>query len=364
MKPYEHGGQVYRWQKKYMLEDSDIIDFSANINPLGPPRRMIDVIRKETEKLPNYPEPDAAFLCGKIAGEHGVKYENVIAGNGASELIDLFFLYLRPQKVLFPAPTFKEYERVSRAVNSDIYSYYTGDMPLSDHLEDFVANIKNVSPDVVVICTPNNPTGEVLERDHLIKIAEAAREVGGWVLLDKSFMPFVCGDWKAMEWDEIPQNVVTIYSFTKMFAMAGLRLGYALGPSWLIQGLKSLRNPWSVNHLAQEAGMVCLDEKEYEVSTRDLITQEREKMITKLDNRGFITFPGKANFILVKMEDLYGLNARILWEVFAREGIFIRNAENFKGLSPEYFRIAVRLPDENQRFLATIDRYLNNFFSF
>lgn len=366
MKPHEHGGQIHRWKKEFGLSDADIVDFSANINPLGPPQNVIEKIKKELDNLPNYPEPDALELCEKLSKVHLVSTGNVLAGNGASELIDLFFLYLLPKKVLLPAPTFKEYERAALAAGSEIENFYLGDKSLKSNLDGFIRKIKDSSPEVVVICTPNNPTGEILETEDIMKIADAVKGVNGWLLIDKSFIAFARENWQLMEWDDIPENIAIIYSFTKMYAIAAIRLGYLIGDEKLIKALKSFRNPWNVNYLAQVAGKVCLLEKDYERKTRELVSKEREKLLRNLQRLNFTPYPGRANYILVKInneivdktEKEHKLNSEILWKGLAQKGIFIRNAVNFNGLDDKYFRIAVRLPWENDSFLYLLETFL------
>ncbi|UMZ73147.1 threonine-phosphate decarboxylase CobD [Natranaerofaba carboxydovora] len=359
MKPHEHGGQIYRWAKEFELDHEEIVDFSANINPLGPPENLKKELTKELDNLPNYPEPDALELCHDIANMHGISEENILVGNGASELIDLFFLYNKFQKAFFPAPTFKEYERACRSVGTEVENFYIYDRPLKDRLDDFIKKIKEKSPSVVVICTPNNPTGEVLEPVDIKRISDVVREINGWLFIDKSFITFVREDWPKLIWDNtIPDNTAIIYSFTKMYAIAGLRLGYIIGPSKMISEMKKLRNPWSVNHLAQVAGKVCLTEKEYEKKTRKLVDKERDRLIEGLEKLNFKTFPGKANYVLAKIQDNKNLNSCKLWEGLAKKGVLIRNAENFDGLDDSFFRIAVRLPEENEKLLKSLEDFL------
>lgn len=357
MKPHEHGGQIKRWREEFGISsEENIYDFSANINPLGIPDSVKEVIEKEIDNLPNYPEPEALGLCRELATAHNVFLENVLAGNGASELIDLFFLYLKPKKLLQIAPTFSEYERAGISAGSKVENFYLGEKSLKENLEDFLLEIENNSPDVIAVCSPNNPTGELLDESHIDKIFRTARKVGGWLLIDKSFISFTREGWESLEWEIIPEKVVLLYSFTKMFALAGLRLGYMLAPRQMVEELKNLRNPWSVNHLAQTAGMACLLEKSYEKRTRELVRNERERMIEKLLDMGLKPLRGEANYLLVKInEDIFKegeVDSEFIWGELGKKGIFIRRAENFAGLDKRFFRIAVKLPEENDVLLA------------
>lgn len=359
MKLHEHGGQIKKWKREIGISnDIEILDFSANINPLGPPENVVYKIKEEFNNIFNYPEPQAFELCKELATHHGVKPENVLAGNGASELIDLFFLKQPPAaKVLLPAPTFSEYERAAVAAGGEIDLFCIGEESLSFHMEDFIKRIEDTSPDVVVICTPNNPTGELLEDYEVNKIVQAVIGVNGWLLIDKSFMPFARRDWYKLEWERLPQNVAVIYSFTKIYALAGLRLGYMLASENLIDKIKAARNPWSVNHLAQVGGKACIKEKKYEEKTRKLIADEREKLLKGLQELNLKPIHGAANYLLVRIE-AGKFNSYNLWQELAKRGIFIRMAKNFHSLDQRYFRVAVRLPWENNKLLAQLEAIL------
>lgn len=373
---YEHGGNVWAASRKLGIEPQKILDFSANINPLGPPPRVIELLKEKIHHLVTlYPEPQAYSLAQAVAEKLDLPSECVIIGNGASELISLFFLILRPRKVLIPAPTYGDYARAARSVGAGTINlvpeekigpapgkrpktaeiaHPTPEDMWGSQLELVKGEVERLHPEALVICNPNNPTG-VFQED-----VSPLLEIKTPCLLDTSFLPFAIPNW--MDWlknnfsrlrsDEAPLFIVC--SLTKIFALPGLRLGFGLGPPDLVKKMELARDPWSVNSLAIEAGMACWEETEYLKRSFELVRRERDYLIRSLaELPGLNPFPSRANFLLVNCRKT-GRTAAEIAEAAAAKRCLLRNADNFAGLDKYYLRLAVKKRKENRLLLEIL----------
>ena len=363
----------------------DILDFSANINPLGPPSGVQEVLKQAVNEIAHYPEPQARTLRTELAACYGVDPEEVIVGNGAAELI---FLYCRAQeglRAVVPVPTFSEYALACHAAGGDVHSFplaetegfrLAGANFLGRYLQwkqtAVTGNGINKDP-TVFLCHPNNPTGRLLPRSELNELVAGLNEAGASVFLDLSFFGFVPGE--CLENGTLPAvplenygeiirgngkrgSLFLLFSFTKLFAVPGIRLGFAIGPRQLIRAMEQKRDPWMVNSMAQRAGERCLKEKEYVAKSVELITAARRELADGLAKIGGIrVFPGVANFLLCSLRERQ-VKASTLVAAMAKEGILVRNAANFSGLDPYYIRLAVRRPAENAILLEKLETVL------
>ena len=391
-----HGGNVYAAAAAHDLRPEDFCDFSSNINPLGPPPGLLPELKRHLEReICRYPAPQAAPFRGALARELGIPEEHLLIGNGANELIHLFFLWKRPKKVLIPAPTFSEYERAARLAGAEVeYFRLLPEEVLSEEI--LAAQIQAVQAqmdgsDLIVFCNPNNPTGMFYPRELLEGIAQGAGEKGAAVFIDESFFPFTgrpapesfsgsvfrsafypgsavscpeSGESRPGSGNET-ENTVVIYgnlwvatSLTKLWALPGLRLGYLLGPPEGIRSLTENGDPWRVNALAQRAGSYCLSQKQYLEDSLELVKREREFLLRELEKiDGLKVYPGEANYLLLRGLSC-GFSSADLCRKLAARGILIRDASNFPGLDGSYFRIAVRPRSENLRLLSALQDYL------
>lgn len=391
-----HGGNVYAAAAAHGLRPEDFYDFSSNINPLGPPPGLLPELKRHLEReICRYPAPQAAPFRGALARELGIPEEHLLIGNGANELIHLFFLWKRPKKVLIPAPTFSEYERAARLAGAEVeYFRLLPEEVLSE--EKLAAQIQTAQAqmdgsDLIVFCNPNNPTGMFYPRDLLEDIVLAAGEKGAAVFIDESFFPFTgrpamesfsgsifrsafypgpvdscpeTGDLRPTSGTETENtgvsygNLWVATSLTKLWALPGLRLGYLLGPPEGIRSLTENGDPWRVNALAQRAGSYCLSQKHYLEDSLELVKREREFLLRKLEKiEGLKVYPGEANYLLLRGV-CRGFSSADLCRQLAARGVLVRDAANFPGLDDSYFRIAVRPRPENLRLLSALQDYL------
>lgn len=375
-----HGGDVWKYAKQLNDQTTKLLDFSANINPLGPPQGVKEEVLRAVEEVSYYPEPQARTLRKELAAAYGVDPREVIVGNGAAELI---FLYCRARnglQAVMPAPTFSEYALACRAAAGAVHtfplpeqeSFHLSGEKILQRYSLLQQQWKKKQQATVFICHPNNPTGTMLPHAELQKLVHGLNGAGAGVFLDLSFQGFIPG--QCLEngalpavpldyFQEIiaaPAELFLLFSFTKMFALPGVRLGFGIGPRQLIAAMEQKRDPWSVNVMAQRAGIKCLQEDEYVKKSVALLTAARQQLSDGLKQIGGIkVFPGTANFLLCHLRERK-IKASTLAAALAREGIMVRNAANFPGLDPSYIRLAVRLPAENAFLLETLKQVLRD----
>lgn len=347
---YLHGGDIYRNNVKY--------DFSVNINPLGMPEACADAGCKGVILSGAYPDCECEKLRCEIEKNRGIKKEDIIFGNGAAELIYAVCYGIKPKKALIPVPSFYEYERAVVTAGGSVRHFKLNEKNNFNIDESFINEITN-DTDIVFLCSPNNPVGNLTERKLIEKIAVKCEMTGTYLCIDECFMPF-CERQEEFsmvkEYGRFPHMIV-IRAFTKIYAMAGLRLGYALtGDSKTRENIKSKMQPWNVSIPAQMAGEAALNEKGYIEKTVKLIKEEREYLINEL-SKGLASkiYETNANYILFKgREDLK--------ERFLEKGILIRECSNFENLGKGYFRICVKKHNENMEFIRVFREICNGAF--
>ena len=379
-----HGGNIYKIFREKNIKE--ILDYSSNINPYGIPESLKKRITENLEILERYPDPDYIELRQKLAHLNKVDISNIILGNGATEIIFLFMKVINPKKILIAAPTFGEYERAIKATerledssilgNSNKKKYDEksfGEKKIEiEHFElkendDFKLNIDNLKNelakkyDLLIICNPNNPTGKFLKLDETEEILKECNKYNTKLFIDEAFIDFLKDGMEEsiINAKENKQNLFVTRAFTKFFAMPGLRLGYGIYfDKKLEKRISEKKEPWSVNNIAEMAGLTVLDNTEYIEKTLKWITEEKIYVYEKLNEiNGIRPYKTEVNFITVKIEDnfiLKGLNVKILREKMLEQGILIRDASNFKFLDEKFFRLAIKDRASNERVIEVM----------
>ena len=356
-----HGGNIYKVFREKKIKN--ILDYSSNINPFGISKKLKKVIFENLEILEKYPDPDYFELREKIAKKNGVNLENIILGNGATEIIFLIVKVLDPKKVLIVAPTFGEYERAVKNLQDKVEIQY---FELKEK-ENFIFNQKKFDNiieknfDLVVICNPNNPTGKFLKKEEMEKILRKCNEKSTKLLVDEAFIEFV-ENWReeTIAHTKVDKkNLFVIRAFTKFFAIPGLRLGYGICfDKEIICKMNEKKEPWSVNNLAEIAGICVLDDLEYIKKTENWIKKGKKYMFEKLSKiKEIEVFETEVNFILGKIKDRHfekGMDSEKLQEKMLKNGILIRNAENFIFLNKRFFRLAIKDRENNDIVLKKL----------
>ena len=338
----EHGGDIFEREILY--------DFSANLNPLGMPESVKNALQKSISEWEKYPDPFCRSLVKKLSERENFPPENIVCGNGAADLIFRIVQTVKPQKAVVCAPSFSEYSKALIQNECEILHYFLSEKS-GFALDEKILEMLDESVQMLILCTPNNPTGRTVDSELLRRICEKCEANDIVFLCDECFIDFTENAAHAEQF--MNPNVVVLKAFTKIYAMAGLRLGYALfGDAELAEKVRRNGQFWSVSAPAQTAGEAALDEKNYLEKTLELEKKEREFLTENLRNFGFKVYPSEANFILFYTK-------LALDEMLFGEKILIRNCANFDGLEQGYFRIAVRSHEENSVLVSAIERCLN-----
>ncbi|MDF2571414.1 MAG: cobD 2 [Sporomusa sp.] len=356
---FVHGGNVHAWARECGGAVSGVLDYSANINPLGLANSVQIAITQSVNQVVHYPDVEAIMLKSAISSYYQVAVEHITAGNGAVELLYVLSHALRPKRVLIPAPTFSEYERASRAAGAEIeYAYLS---PSNGYAFDENALCNRLSGvDIVFVGNPNNPTGTMLTVSQLERLLFAANQAGTIVVVDESFMDFIIDD---REYTCRPllkryDNLVILHSLTKFYAIPGLRLGFSLSHPVLSAKLHAAKDPWNVNSLAQVAGVSALGDKDYQSRSRHVVNCEKDILYTGLKSLpGLKPYIPSVNYILIDISKS-GYSASELRQALAEKDILIRDCSNYPGLSPYYVRVAVKLNEQNKILLERLEQVL------
>ncbi len=342
---YQHGGNIYEIKRR---KQSSILDFSANINPLGIPSRINKLLNRQLKDLVHYPDPRAHHLVAALARYWKIKEENVLVGNGSTELIYLILNAFRPDKVIFPVPSFTEYERAARISGSQIRFIHM----LED--EGFCLNFDHINNcDMLFMCNPNNPTGNLIVSNRAdIKNIPVKR-----IVIDEAFMDFV-PDEKIYTFNleaVRSKKIIVLRTLTKFFALPGLRVGYIIAHRDIIRILKEYQMPWSVNVLAQAAAQQCLSEDAFIQRSKQLIKKERLFLYERIKQiKALNPYPSVTNFLLVKIKDRH-ITSSCLKEQMLKKNILIRDCANFRGLDKQFIRMAVRTHKENMQLVQALE---------
>lgn len=346
-----HGSNPqYLYRKAGIPVPDELLDFSANINPLGPPRRLKEKWNEFFDEIIDYPDPHCSSLREQVAEREGLSWDSVLIGNGGAEIIFLIGKLLADKTVLIIEPAFSEYERACR-LNGCRVLYYQVQAPFWQPCEDELAAALKEA-DAVFLCNPNNPTGVVCPREFIISFVERCRKNGTLLIIDEAFYDFLAEYRPLVPLLHEYENLIIIRSMTKMFAVPGLRLGYCLAAPGIVREMEKHQPPWSVNAAAARAGEVCLEEREFVRSTVDYISRERKKMFAFFDKEGFEYSPSEANFYLLRDPDVD--NQYSLFEFLLQQGIVPRHTFNFPGLEGRWLRFAVKNEAANDRLMEVL----------
>ncbi len=342
MERYEHGGQVYDVDGNA----GDWLDFSANINPLGLSEKVLHTLTENLRGIVNYPDPNASELKRAICRRYDVPEKNLVVLNGAAEFFYLYFNVTRPTRVVIPVPSFAEYERAARAAGCDVKFFVT--RAEENFSLDVDALTKELTPaDCMILARPNNPTGNLLAPEKILRLSEFAS-----VVVDESFIDFI--DAPSLR-KFVSKKISVVQSLTKIFAIPGLRLGFAVVEENLAQRLNAAKDVWNVNFLAQKVGAVALADEDFLRRTRSWLNTERKFFTERLQNlRGVTVFPPTVNFVLFKVATPE--SAEKILRDLRREKILLRNCANFVGLDGSYLRTAIRSRAENLRLFDALKK--------
>lgn len=345
MSKHIHGGNVY----KYI----GCTDFSANCNPLGTPERVIQAGIDSLYQVAQYPEVGYGPLRRAIAEYEEVSEKQVICGNGAAELIFTLCRAENPKHALLLAPTFAEYQQALECSGCKITCHYLKDADGFQLKSDFLQALQS-DIDMVFLCNPNNPTGILTDREFLVQILEACRRNQIFLVIDECFLDFI-EEPEAFTLKKLLndyENLFLLKAFTKRYAMAGIRLGYGLtGNQELLERMEQCVQPWNISTIAQKCGMAALKEAEYVETGRRMIFEEKKYLRNEMKKLGLRIFDSSANYLFFHGPD-------DLFEQCLEKKILIRDCSNYEGLGKGYYRIAVKLHEDNQKLIQALKEVL------
>lgn len=353
----QHGGNIYEKAEKLGIDKKDILDFSANISPLGIPSRVRQAMIDSVDELVNYPDPNCTALREAIAKAEGIKKEWIVCGNGGADLLFRIALALKPKQVLLPAPTFVEYEEAMRAVGSEIlYTKLDESFQIDEHdimrkMGGTFGQEKNTPIDLFILCNPNNPTGLLTKRETIIQLLDYAASNGIVVLVDECFLELYEkeSDYTLKPYLGQYKNLFILKSFTKLYAIPGVRLGYLLSSNEeAMEHIKAAAQAWSVSHVAQRAGEAALKETTYKQHVIELVARENAFLRRELKKLGLTPLDGVVNYLFFYTKQID------LGERLEKKAILIRDCSNYNGLTKGYFRIAVKNREENEKLLEAL----------
>ena len=346
---FKHGGNLRELASAAGLSPGNILDFSANINPLGPPEWIRPLMSRTIASLAHYPDPDCAALINAISARYGVHEDEIVAGNGSTELIYLIPRELPVRRAVIPVPAYADYARASELAGLTLEKIVLKEEDaFRPNLAAIEARLRE--GDIVFIGQPSNPTGLVCNADALRGMA--LRNASVTFVIDEAFAAFVEGMDSLTR--KRPPNIIVLLSFTKFFAIPGLRLGCAIADRAVISRIRTMMPPWSVNTLAQAVGEKAMGDEEYARKTKAYCHTERASLAEQLQSIPWLyVYPGEANYLMVRI-DRKGLSAAALAEKLLPMGIAVRVCENFDGLDARFFRVAVRNAEENEVLLSKL----------
>ncbi len=352
-----HGGIRPAQLRALGLEPADTLDFSASISPLGPPQGLEKTLRRVD--LTAYPDPECLELREALSQNLGLAIDRILVGNGSTELIHLLTrASLSPppagcaDTALLLGPTYGEYAGAVALAGAQVLELAARrQLGFSWDLAQAEAIIRTRRPSLIFLCNPNNPTGVYLDKKAVLDLAQWVAQAGGLLVVDEAYLNFVNQPWNSLALLEpesgAANNVIILRSMTKDYALTGLRLGYSLAAPKITSRLARFQPDWSVNGLAQAAGLVALADIGYLPAAREAVNSAKSYLVHTLTGLGFAVLPSAANFLLVEVGDGRAWRERLM-----RQGIFVRDCASF-GL-PDCIRIGIRSQPDCQRLAAAM----------
>jgi threonine-phosphate decarboxylase len=328
--------------------NSSILDFSSNVNPMGFPSKVRDVF-KNLSLVSIYPDPNSDELRTHLQKYTKIPKNQIVVGNGATEIIYNFCnAFLRKQKVLIPVPTFGEYESAAKLNGTELNFFKT--MNLNKNLSEFQDMISKKN--CIFLCNPNNPTGVLIKRKNMLKILESAHDKSAMVFVDECFIELVpARNESIISYLKDFDNLFILRSLTKSFGLAGLRIGYGLGNKKMIEILQKIKIPWNVSGIAQKSSIKALSDRLHLQKSLNLIRKESKFLSDSISKiSGFTCYDSDTNFILIKSK----IKSNQVQDKLLKKNILIRDCSTFRGLDDNFIRIAVRPHKENLKLIEAL----------
>ena len=339
-----HGANIFKY-----AEDGDILDFSSNINPLGPPDYVYDIIEENVKSIERYPDIEYRSLMADISKAFGVAQNKIAIGNGAIELIDR--IIFEHERIIVFDPSFSEYEIRARVYGKEF-------LPVNlknDFTIDFEALEKFAfkKGDLLILTNPNNPNGRALKRDEFERLIAIIKGSPAYLMLDQAFDDFADLDYQAM--DYIDDDIYLIKAATKFYSLPGLRLGMAFSSEKNIKRLRSLVPSWSVGALLENMGKIFMDQ-DFKEKSKAYIKMEREFLIDELEKLKLKTYESAADFLLI---NLGGREEEDVFQEFLKRKILVRKCSSYRNLEGNFIRVAIKDHEKNTKLIQVLEEIIN-----
>ena len=351
-----HGGDVSKVAQEYNISADCLLDFSANINPRGLPRRALERLRRDANDcalLARYPDSSYPSLRHALAQQDDISPDSVLIAEGAEALIGAVLRGIKPTRCLLPMPAFGEYQRACASSGLQIQIHHLG--PLRNFELDvpgYAEQFRSFACDCAIINNPHNPSGALLPKRDLIGLVEQLRAAGAFVLIDEAFIDYARAE-SIVSYASRASGVVVIRSLTKFFGCPALRIGYAVGCPGILDKIARVHPAWPVTTLAANTLEEALEDDEFRVSTLLDNESERRRLAQSLEELGAHVTPSAANFLLIRLQNTWPDGATTREYLIRHHRIIVRNCDSFIGLEPgRYIRVAVRTARDNNLLLA------------
>lgn len=338
---------------EYGLDPKTVIKLNANENPLGPSKKVTEAIQREAKNASLYPTADASNLRRALTEYTGFPIENIVAaGPGMDSLIDaLNKLFVGDgDEVIIPVPTFTYYG--ISAVGFGGIPVYVPLNPDYSFNADAVLKAVTDKTKIIWLCSPNNPTGNLVAAEDVVKLAEKTNAI---IFIDEAYVEFSEARSLSFLLKEY-ENIVIGRTFSKAFGLAGMRLGYTIAPAWITSGLLRVLPPFAVSVLAEAAAIAAINDKEYLKASVEMVQAERQKLIESISKTSYKAYPSEGNFIIV---DVSPKNSKAAVDSFLRNGIIIRSCDSFQNIGKNTVRITVGTSEMNQKIVKAFE-FLKN----
>lgn len=344
-----HGGDILGFEEKYLEKP---LDFSVNLSPLGLSEAIKMKIIEKIDEIALYPDFMSRELIGAISEYENIHQMNIICGNGASDLIYRLIFALKPKKALLLAPTFSEYKKALNSIECEIFTHFLRENK-NFELDNEFLDCLNPEIDILFLCQPNNPTGKIINKDFMLEIIKKSQENDIFVVIDECFIDFLHEKDEYTLINNEKNNIFVLKAFTKIFALAGARLGYGICYNQeIMHKMHKVAQPWSVSQIAEISGIEATKQKDYVLETVEIVAKEKKFIEVEFDRLSIKYVKSKANFILFYTE------IENFFEKIAKKGILLRSCANYEGLNDKYYRICIKKHDENKILIEKIEEIL------
>jgi histidinol-phosphate aminotransferase len=355
IQPYVPGKPIADVKREFGLDE--VIKLASNENPLGPSKKAQEAIAQALTELHRYPDGGAVDLKAKLAEKHGVPSNMILVGNGSDDCIKLISetFVSEGDEVVMPNPSFSQYWFGTQLMaGTPVFVNLQPDTFEYD-MEALLAAITNKTK-IVYLCSPNNPTGTYIKKDAMESFLKRV-PTHVLVIVDEAYNEYVTKDDYAQGIDFLKAgyNVIVLRTFSKLYALAGLRVGYAIGQADVLAEINRVREPFNVNMLAQVAAMAALDDEEHVVRSRELNRAGFEQLKAGLGELGYSVVPSVTNFLLFNTH----LDDKALFQALLRRGVIVRSGSAL-GV-PGYLRVSIGTAEENAKFLENFREVVSEF---